>query len=202
MGKHCFAEGFAYFILKIFRQNCRSYFGEYINESEFSDKLLDEVLLADADVLIDYAKSDRSILTLVTENFANVYVLQEVLSTVKEIGERDCGRLGIHIIESDIADLVEAGAQSGPLSFEDWLCMITCRKRTWTCVSNDRALIRECRKNNIKVRRGLNLMVELVKSGFLDRRRALRIAQLIHDENPTHINNRVLKLFEEKLRKL
>jgi hypothetical protein len=160
-----------------------------------------EVLLADADVLIDYAKSDRSILTLVTENLAKVYVLREVLGTVKEITERDCRRLGIHIIETDTVDLLEAGSLSGPLSFEDWLCLITCRNREWTCVTNDKALIRECKQRNIRFRRGLNLMVELVKSGFLDRHRALRIANAIHEKNPTHINDAVLKLFRETLEK-
>lgn len=95
--------------------------------------------------------------------------------------------------------LVEAGARSGPLSFEDWLCFLVCRERSWSCLTNDRALLRECRKARIRVRRGLGLMVDLVRSGALSKKRALRVAHAIHEDNPHHINERVLQAFRRAL---
>jgi len=42
-------------------------------------------------------------------------------------------------------------------------------------------------------------MVELVQRGVLDRKRALRVANSIHEANPHHINDEVLELFRSAL---
>jgi hypothetical protein len=122
-----------------------------------------------------------------------------VLDNVDRLTERDCRRLGIKVIEADTDSLVEAGSKSGALSFEDWLCFITCRDQQWTCLTNDGALIRECGNATVAVRRGLSLMVELVQRSVLERRRALRVAEAIHEANPLHINAHVLELFRTAL---
>jgi hypothetical protein len=156
-------------------------------------------LLADADALIDYVAGGLFVLELTAQHIGPLYVLSQVLETVEGLSERECRRLGIQIIEADTAALVEAGSRSGALSFEDWLCFITCRDQTWTCLTNDGSLIRECGKADVPTRRGLGLMIELVEVGALDRRRALRVAQAIHEANPHHINDQVLELFRRAL---
>jgi hypothetical protein len=156
-------------------------------------------LLADADVLIDYVHGGLFVLELTAQHVGPLYVLRQVLGTVHGLSERACRRLGIQVIEADTASLLEAGAMSGALSFEDWLCFITCRDQEWICLTNDRALIRECEEVEVPIRRGLSLMVELVRGGALDRRRALRVAQAIHKANPHHINDEVLELFRAAL---
>jgi hypothetical protein len=160
-----------------------------------------EVLLADADVLIDYRAGDLSVLGMVAAEFGGLYVLRPVLDTVEGLGERDCTRLGIQLVDVETSILLEAGAKSGPLSFEDWLAVIVCRRESWTCVTNDRTLIRECRRERIRVRRGLGLMVELVSRGILEAKKAIRIAQAIHESNPFHINEGVLDAFQKALRR-
>jgi hypothetical protein len=62
-----------------------------------SDRLLDpslEILLADADVLIDYRDSDLTILKLVSDHIGPVRVLREVLDEAPGISDRQCARLG------------------------------------------------------------------------------------------------------------
>lgn len=156
-------------------------------------------LLADADVLIDYVAGGLFVLGLTAEHIGPLYVLSQVLDTVDGLSERDCRGLGIQVIDADTGALLKAGSKAGALSFEDWLCFITCRDKEWTCLTNDGSLTRECGRANIPARRGLSLMVQLVRGGFLDRRRALRVAQSIHDANPLHINDRVLELFQSAL---
>jgi hypothetical protein len=156
-------------------------------------------LLADADVLIDYVSSGLFVLELTAQHIGPLYVLRQVLDTVDGLSERDCRRLGIQVIEAETQALLEAGSSSGTLSFEDWLCFTTCRDQQWTCLTNDGSLIRECGGADVPVRRGLSLMVELVGCGALDRRRALRVAQAIHEANSHHINSRVLELFRAAL---
>ena len=158
-----------------------------------------EFLLADDDVLIDYVASDLKILALASKHIGKVHVLKQTLAIVEDLSERECKRHGIEVIDVETTVLVEAGAKSGPLSFEDWVCFLVCRERSWSCLTNDRALLRECRKARIRVRRGLSLMVDLVRHGALSKVRALRVASAIHEENPYHINERVLKAFRRTL---
>jgi len=159
-----------------------------------------DVLLSDADVLIDYAAGDVGILRLVSEHIGPVHVLEETLATVRQLSKRTCERNAIKVISAEVDVLVDAGSRSGPLSFEDWLCVVTCRKKEWICISNDRALLRECRRAGVRVHRGLGLMTMLVHGGALDEGRALRVAERIHVENPYHINERVLVAFRRSLR--
>lgn len=158
-------------------------------------------LLADADVLIDYSKSDLSILGLVAKHTGPLYVLRNVLKTVDDLSVTQCKKLGISIVEAQTTLLLEAGRRSGALSFKDWLCFLLSEQNGWTCVTNDRALIRECKQCKIRYRRGLRLMIDLVKTGHLRKARARKVASDIHKANPHHINERVLARFEQALGK-
>ena len=57
------------------------------------------VLLADADVLIDYRESDLAILALVARHLGRLAVLPSVLDEVRGVTAEECGRLGIEIVE-------------------------------------------------------------------------------------------------------
>lgn len=158
------------------------------------------VLLADADVLIDYAVADRTILGLVSAHIGPVKVIRQVLESVEQLSERDCSSLNIEIIDLETEVLLEAGARAGGgLSFEDRLGLIACRENGWTCLTNDGALIRACGEAKVRVCRGLRLMLDPVRGGVLTKRRALQIADAIHSANPHHINDRVLAEFRSLL---
>jgi predicted nucleic acid-binding protein len=159
----------------------------------------EESLLADANVLIDYLESDFQILSLASNHIGKAYVLREVLDEVRGLSVSKCNRHGLAVIETQTATAFAAGSMSGPLSFPDRLCLITCRERSMTCVTNDSALIRTCQESGITTRRGLNLMIELVGLGVLNRRKALTTARQMHQSNPNHINETVLALFEQML---
>ena len=159
-----------------------------------------EILLADADVLIDYAVSDMSILQLASRHIGQLYVLAETLATVRQLSVRDCRRHGIQVIQTETDVLLEAGTLAGALSFEDWLCFVMCRNNSWTCLTNDRALIWTCRQHKVLWRRGLGLMIDLVRNGAIPETRALQVAQVMHSHNPQHINERVLIAFRRAIR--
>ncbi|HME69731.1 MAG TPA: hypothetical protein VKM54_07665 [Myxococcota bacterium] len=157
------------------------------------------VLLADADVLIDYVRSDPRVLRLVAEHIGPVKILRQVLDTVDQLSEADCRELALEIVDLPTETLLEAGQGSGALSFEDRLCLLACKANGWTCISNDRVLIRSCDAEGIPFRRGLRLMVDLVAGGHITKQRALRVASAIHAANPYHINEDVLSAFNEAL---
>ncbi len=59
------------------------------------------VLLADADVLIDYLKSEFAIRSLVAEYVGRVVVLEQVLGEVRGLIAGECERAGIDIIVAE-----------------------------------------------------------------------------------------------------
>lgn len=160
------------------------------------------VLLADADVLIDYRDTDLGIVALVAERLARVTVVSQVLDEVREVSHNDALRLGIDVVEPDIDQLVEAGNRGSRTSFNDQLCFLLCRDEGWTCVTNDGALRRLCKQNGVATRYGLRLMVDLVRAHALSVERSISIAQQIHANNPLHINKRVLGRFIAAVRRL
>lgn len=160
------------------------------------------ILLADADVLIDFVKTQRSVLRLVSEHLGELLVLSEVLDTVDGLTRTECVSLGITVVTLPTEILLEAGAKRGSLSFEDHLGLVAARTNGWTVVTNDGALIRACGECAVKVRRGLRLLLDLVGAGHMTKRAAKQLALAIHRVNPRHINTTVLQRFEDELAKL
>ena len=157
------------------------------------------VLLADADVLIDYRESELDILKLVVQHIGRVVVLASILDEVQGVTPRQCKQLGIEVVEATTEQLVQASEGESRVSFSDYLCLIACCDEGWTCVTNDGALRRLCQRHGVATRFGLGLMVDLVAIGVLTRRRALAIARQIQASNPIYINERVITRFRVAL---
>ena len=75
--------------------------GEVANE-------LPTVLLADADVLIDYRESDLDVLKEVGRNVGRLAVLSEVLDEVRGLTRRRCRSLGIEVVDVETPTLQAA----------------------------------------------------------------------------------------------
>jgi hypothetical protein len=153
------------------------------------------VLLADADVLIDYRESELGILALVVEHLARVAVLAPVLGEVRGLTAAQCERLGVEVMEVETEQILQAARVESSVSFNDRLCLVVCREEAWTCVTNDGALRRLCERHSVEAKFGLGLMVDLVAAGVLVRRRAIAVARQIQESNPLHINERVFARF-------
>ena len=157
------------------------------------------VLLADADVLIDYRESDLAILGLVGQHVGRVAVLPSVLDEVEGVTATECADLGIEVVAVETDRMLRAVEIESRVSFNDRLCLVTCLEEGWTCVTNDGALRRLCERHGVDTRFGLAIMVDLVAAGVLSRERAEAVARRIHASNPLHINPRVLTRFVSAL---
>ncbi len=160
---------------------------------------LPAVLLADADVLIDYRESDLTILKLVAKHVGRLAVIPPVLGEVKGVTAKDCGRLGLEVVEVETEQMLRAAEVETDVSFTDRLCLVVCREEGWTCVTNDGALQRLCKRHGVATRFGLGLMVDLVAASALSRRRAVSVGHRMQVSNPRHINTRVLARFHKEL---
>lgn len=160
-----------------------------------------QVLLLDANVLIDYRDSELSILSLVCEHVAPVHVIREVLDEVAGVTATRSRELGIAVIDLEARELLEISTLPRRLSRRDRLSFLACRIHDWVCVTNDRPLRRSCEEHGIRVRWGLELMVDLVAAEALTIVRALSTARIIQANNPHHITAAVLERFERRLRR-
>lgn len=64
-----------------------------------------KVLLMDANVLIDYQKSDFSVLGLVNKHVAEVHVLTTTIEEVDGLEIVDCECIGLKAIEPELSQL-------------------------------------------------------------------------------------------------
>ena len=161
-----------------------------------------KILLMDANILIDYQKSDFSILGTVARHLGEVYVLSTILDEVDELTPALCERQGFKVIEPQLDHLLEAASKRGRLSFRDHLCLLVARDQGLTCVTNDKPLRRACQDESVSVLWGLELMTELVDLGRLQARTAIDTAQQIHRSNPLHIPQSLVDRFTQKVLKI
>ena len=157
------------------------------------------ILLADADVLIDYRDSDLEVLKPIGQHVDGVAVLPSVLDEVHEVSRTDCERLSISVVEVATNRLLRTRVVDSSVSFNDRLCFVVCDAESWTCVTNDSALRRLCKRHGVQTRFGLRFVVDLVTAGAITAERAMSIACKMHESNPLHINERVIARFKKAL---
>lgn len=159
-------------------------------------------MIMDACVLIDFIKADRSILELVVKHVGLLHVTSSMVDEVNEIDdENELAALGMIIIEPDIKDAYSAGSRSGPLSFEDWLCLLTAKRHGFTCVTNDKNLRNMCKHEGVPLLWGLELVAELQKVGGITGNEAEAFAQAMRQSNPMHITEKILSRFVDLIRR-
>jgi len=159
------------------------------------------MMIIDACVLIDFIKADRTVLELVVNHVGPLHVLSPIIAEVKEIDENELADLGLTVIEWDIEDASNAGERSRALSFNDWLCLLTAKRHSFTCVTNDISLRKECNAQDVSLMWGFNLLAELHNIGGIFAKEAEKIAQEIRKSNPKHITEKIISDFLDIIRK-
>jgi hypothetical protein len=157
------------------------------------------LLLVDACVLIDFAKTDPTIITLVSRYIGEVHVATPVLAEVHDLDAAMVASLGIKLVEPELAVVLEAAAARGRLSFPDRLCVLVAKANGWTCVSNDRQLRSACDEESVPVLWGLELVALLVERRALTRTSARELAMSIAESNK-RIGKQVFQRFMTRIR--
>lgn len=155
-------------------------------------------LVADADVLIDYADADKSVLTLISRHVATLHVASPVLDEVCDLELEEAQELGIIVVEPTLSQVMEAQAGGGRTSFQDRLCFILARDEGLTVFSNDGALRSVCIEADIPCLWGMEAMVILVRENHLSTKRAMSLAEKIARNNP-FITQSVMDRLRERI---
>jgi predicted nucleic acid-binding protein len=145
--------------------------------------------IADANVLIDYVKTNPQILGLVSKHVGPVYVVADVLEEVEQLDAEQCHAIGLTIVEGTLAQITEASQRGGPLSFEDKLCLILARDNGWACLSNDGPLRDACKAQGVSVVWGLEIMLQLVDAGHVSAALVIEVAESIHSFNQSALHH-------------
>lgn len=153
------------------------------------------IAICDANILIDYSKSDISIIKKIAEYYEEVCVPDIILQEVGVISDEQAKELGITIVETPL-ELEEVPS----LSFQDRTCLYYVKQNKWECLTNDVALRKHCEAAGGTVVWGLQMLLKLVEADLITVTCAEKIAKKINQVNP-EINNEILQKFLNKLEK-
>lgn len=158
-----------------------------------------QLLVLDANVLIDYCAADRSVLSLISVHVGHIHVPSVLLEEVDDLDESECERLGLSVMEPPLAMLAAAATRRPGLSYQDHLCLLAAKQEGWICVTNDGRLRRECAAEGVAVLWGLEPMIDLVAVGQLEAAEAKRLAASIRVANPHFVTEGVVAAFGVKV---
>lgn len=157
-------------------------------------------VVSDADVLIDFVKTDTEVLTLLATKLWDVYVPVEVLGEVDGLETGRARDLGLLVYEATLEELTEVATNhGGALSDRDRLCFCIARDHGWACLTNDQRLRRECLDGGVPVVRSLQSLRCLYESGLLSADRTAEMASAFHRVNPHFITAALVRRFLQDL---
>jgi rRNA-processing protein FCF1 len=157
------------------------------------------LLIVDANVLIDYLKTNTSILALAARHLGVIRVASVILDEVEQLGLEDCEDLGLTVVNEPLEILQAAADSAGALSFQDHVRLALAKSNGWICRTNDKPLRRACERDGVQVMWGLRLMIELVHHDALEVSQAHAVAKEIHAINPRHITPAILARFANEI---
>lgn len=157
------------------------------------------LLLLDANVLIDYQKSDFSVLALAARHLGKVHILTPILAEVAGLDAGKCEEGDLTLIEPELEQLLLAGDRKGRLSFNDNLCLIVAAAGGYTCVTSDKALRKACVEMGVPTIWGLEVMNKLVHCRAMTAEVAVEVAEKIHAVNPHHIPQSLIDRFRRSV---
>ena len=157
--------------------------------------------IVDADVLIDYCKTDLSVLEDLSRYVVSVYIGRPTLDKVRQLSEAEAKRRQLVIVTPDLDTAIQAAGRRGNLAFDDHVTLLLSRLNSWCCITNDGLLRRECKNEGVAVLWGLEPMRILVGERCLKSQKAIAIAKLIQKANPGYITPEIVLRFEQQIKK-
>jgi len=161
----------------------------------------DTIVITDANVLIDYAKTNKRVLLLLSRLFREVKVPYEIFKEVNEITVIDASEYHLDVFYPAIDIIYNAANIKNALSFQDNICLMEARKNGWAVITNDRKLKELCEVESIETYWGLQVLMLMVTKGIMTKEVAMNTAAKIADVN-AWISKNVIEDFKRKCRDL
>lgn len=156
-------------------------------------------LIVDASALIDYCESDLSILSRFAQEVLPVYIGKAAFDKVEQLSEALAHQHNITIFLPELELALQAAQARGSLAYDDHETLLIAKSKSWCCLTNDKALRRECLRESVQVRWGLEPMKMLVARKLITVPHAIRVALKMSNVNP-FITQKIVSDFEEQIR--
>ncbi len=138
--------------------------------------------IIDASVVIDYLDVDKSILSLAASKLGRIWISVLTLQKIRQLGRPDAEKMGLSVLEPSPEQLREVKTPSR-LKEDDQVTIILARDSGYICITNDKRMHIRCREWQVPSLWGLDLMLELVRTGSLSRTRAEKLGRAIQEIN-------------------
>lgn len=155
-------------------------------------------LVADANVLIDYAGAGLPVIGVIARHLAPIYIPSPILEEVTQVSQEQVEQLRCEVIEPTLAQASEAAAGAGTVSFQDRLCLIVARDAGWQVLTNDRSLRNACGEAAVRCVWGLEAMALAVEAGHLSAKRAVAAVEKISAAN-RFITPEIVRRFRRRI---
>ncbi len=152
-----------------------------------------ETAICDANILIDFSKTDVDILPKIAHYFDRVYIPNIILNEVKIISIEKAEEMGFVVEECSLDVVKEKG-----LSLADSVCLNYVRIKRCDCITNDRKLRSYCVNSGATVIWGLEMVLKLYEKRVITYKQAKKAAQQVKDGN-VEITDEVFDSFITKL---
>jgi rRNA-processing protein FCF1 len=159
----------------------------------------EQVVVFDANVLIDYWRGNRSLLPLISTEIATIVIPSVVFDEVHELTDHHCRAHRIQLVELSVEVMTAASGDQGGLSLPDRLCLALAKERGAHCVTNDVPLRNQCELENVPVLWGLEPLVTLVQLELVSPRIAQRTVLKMQKSNPHYITRKIVDDFMKKI---
>lgn len=151
------------------------------------------VVVCDANIIIDFSLTGESLLLSLLELFDEVYVPYMVMYEITNISDQKLIDAGIKLLETPI----ETSPIKG-LSTEDWSCVLAVQETHGSCITNDKKLRSVIKERGHNVLWGLETILKMYKRKIITKTKAKKYGLLICQRNK-YITDAVKNDFLEKL---
>ena len=137
-----------------------------------------ELLVSDANILIDFYLADSSLIKILCDEF-HLKIPKVIMDEIEQFTYAEALAFGIEIIDSQ--NTVDSGAILEPkkLSFQDKACANLSKQLKASCLTNDKILKNYLDKQGIKTYWGLEMLLLLTSKKSLSKEKTTEIANKI-----------------------
>lgn len=150
------------------------------------------VVVCDANIIIDFSLTGESLLLYLSELFDEVYVPYMVIYEITNISEQELIDAGIKLLETPI----EMSPIKG-LSTEDWSCVLAVQETHGSCITNDKKLRSVIKAKGNNVLWGLETILKMYQKKLITKTKAKKYGLQICQRNK-YLTDAVRNDFLEK----
>lgn len=138
-------------------------------------------------------------LSLLSDNVGRVHIARSTFEKVEQLTAAAARKHHLTIVTADFDTVFRASQERRALASDDRETLLIAKLNDWICITNDRALRRACKAEDVHCLWGLEPMKALVGHRLISRSEAIVVARNIQVSNPGYITEGIVSKFAEQI---